>query len=432
MENQKIARETDNTRKNQRKKTNFLVFLLIGFFIFYLGVAWGSKNVDFRENPKSAIDQFSLNFSNPKELFTSGKKAGFEEVDFDLFWTAWAELEKSFVDQDKMDAQEMVYGAIKGMVQSLGDPYSAFMDPKETEEFNEEIAGAFEGIGAELGMKEGILTIIAPIEGMPAEKAGIRAGDKIFKINGDLATEISVDEAVRKIRGPKGTKVMLTIVRNGEEKTQDIEIMRDKIEIKSVVYEKKENGVAYLKINKFSEDTHKEFNREVTKIIADGSRAVVLDLRNNPGGYLNVAVEIASKFVDKGEVVVWEQKRDGSKNSYKAMGGNVLSEMPMIVLLNEGSASASEILAGALRDIQGVRIIGKKSFGKGSVQQISLLDGGSSLKVTVAKWLTPKEESIHEKGLSPDVEVEISSEDLEQGRDPQLEKALEEVAQIAK
>jgi carboxyl-terminal processing protease len=276
-------------------------------------------------------------------------------------------------------------------------------------------------------MKDDVLTIIAPIEGMPAEAAGLRSGDRIIKIDGEVASDITIDEAVKKIRGPKGTEVVLSIFRNGEDMTRDITIIRDTIEVKSVEYEAKENGVGYVKIIKFSQDTDKEFNKIVTQAIADNTRGIVLDVRNNPGGFLDVAVEMISKFVPKGEVVVWEQGRDDKKVPYKAEGGDSLSSLPIVVLVNEGSASASEILAGALRDINKAELIGKKTFGKGSVQQLEDLHDGSSMRITIAKWLTPSGQSIHEVGLDPDIEVEITSEDFENDRDPQLDRAMEEI-----
>jgi len=406
--NQENIHEDKQSSKRTQRRPNFFVILIIAFLIFYLGVAWGSKKSSFNDSPSKATGDFIKALSSPKDLLKNSEKDKPEEVDFGIFWIAWQELERKYVDQDKLDIQSMVYGAIKGMVNSLGDPYSGFMDPNETQEFGEDISGSFEGIGAELGIKEGILTVIAPIEGMPAEKAGIKSGDKIFKINGELTSEITIDEAVKKIRGPEGTEVTLTIVRNGDSKTQDITIKRDTIELKSVIYEKKEDGIAYIRITKFSEDTSKEFNREITKVIADGSKGLILDLRNDPGGYLHIAVEVASKFIPKGQVVVWERGMDGKKDSYKAMGGDILSEMPLVVLINEGSASASEILAGALRDNRNVKLIGAQSFGKGSVQELKTLSDGSSMRITIAKWLTPNGDSIHDVGLKP-VGVEHST-----------------------
>ena len=321
----------------------------------------------------------------------------------------------------------MLYGSIKGMVGALGDPYSGFMDPEETKDFQTDMHGSFEGIGAELGMKDGVLTIIAPIEGMPAERAGLRSGDKIIKIDEEIASDLTIDEAVKKIRGPKGTEVKLTILREGAQSTQDISITRDTIEIESVIYEKFEGGVGYLRIARFAEDTASEFDKAVSMIIADNIKGIIVDVRNNPGGYLDRAVTMISRFVPKGDVVVWEKGRDGNMIPTKAEGGDSLGDVPVIILINEGSASASEIMAGALRDIKKSLLIGKKSFGKGSVQKLEDFGDGSSLRITIAKWLTPSGQSIHEAGLDPDIEVEITNEDYENERDPQKERAIEEI-----
>jgi carboxyl-terminal processing protease len=409
------------------KKIFFTTLLVI--LAFYVGMAWGKRNISTEEKVKSSdsVASFVKNLTNPKDLFDNTEKDKPDKVDFDIFWKAWDKVDKKYVDENKLDPQKMVYGAIKGMIGSLGDPYSGFMDPQEAKNFNTDLEGSFEGIGAELGMKDNVLTVIAPIEGMPAQTAGLRSGDKIFKINGELTSDISIDEAVKKIRGPKGTEVTLTIVREGDSKTQDIVIKRDTIEVKSVIYEKKEGNIGYIRITKFAEDTSKEFNKAAATAIADGDKGIIIDVRNNPGGFLNVAVEIASKFVPKDEVVVWEQSRNGDKNAFKALGGDSMSELPVVVLINEGSASASEILSGALRDDKHNKLIGKKSFGKGSVQQLEQLSDGSSLKITIAKWLTPSGQSIHQVGLSPDIEVDYTEDDYNNQRDPQLDKALEEI-----
>jgi len=406
--------------------------IVIVVLAFYFGVAWGKTIAQKEENPSNEVSGFIDKLADPSEIFGDVNKNKPEDLNFDIFWEAWRELDKKYVDTEKLDPQEMVYGAIRGMVKSLGDPYSGFMDPEETADFNTDMEGSFEGIGAELGMKDGVLTVIAPIEGMPAEAAGIRSGDKIIQIENEITADISIDEAVKKIRGKKGTQVTLTILREGEDTTRDITITRDRIEIKSVIYEKKDDGIAYIKIKKFAEDTTNEFEKAVTMAIVDNSKGVVLDMRNNPGGFLSTAVDVVSKFVPGGEVVVWEQGRDGDRESYKSRGGNSLGDMPVVVLVNEGSASASEIVAGALRDLRGTLLIGRKSFGKGSVQQLESLEDNSSMRITIAKWLTPSGKSIHEVGLEPDIDVEITNEDYDNERDPQLDRALEEIKKQVK
>jgi len=354
------------------------------------------------------------------------KKEEAEGVDFSLFWKVWDTLKEKYVDSNQLDSKKLFYGSIKGMMQATGDPYTAFLDPEENKEFNEDITGRFEGIGAELGIKNKILTVIAPLEDSPAEKSGLRAGDKIIKINGETAAEISIDEAVDKIRGPKGTKVKLTVFRNGDAEAREIEITREIINVKSVKFELKEDNIAYFKIIKFGEETDKEFSLAVKRALSQGAKKVILDMRNNPGGYLDAAVNMAGKMIPKGNIVVIEENSRGKRKEIYAKGGDVLSRMETVVLINMGSASASEILAGALRENRdNVTVVGETSYGKGSVQEFINLPQGTAVKITVSKWLTPKGEQINEKGIKPDIEVKMSYEDFENNRDPQLEKALE-------
>lgn len=346
-------------------------------------------------------------------------------VDFSLFWKTWDILKKKHIDSDKLDAQKMVYGAISGMLKATGDPYTSFFDPEANKAFSEELEGSFEGIGAELGVKDNLLTVVAPLDGSPAQKAGLRAGDKILKVGDRIIADMTIDESVSLIRGEKGTEVKLTILSNGEKSTREISIIRDTIEIKSVKLEFKDDGVAIIEITKFGENTDKEFNAAVKTILAKDIKGIILDLRNNPGGLLDKSILIASKMIPKGKVVVMEEDSAGKKQNFSTMGGDSLSNIPMVVLINEGSASASEILAGALRDNQGVTLIGEKSFGKGTVQELVNLPQGSSIKITVAKWLTPNGDYIMEKGISPDIEMELTADDYNNKRDPQLDKAME-------
>jgi carboxyl-terminal processing protease len=267
--------------------------------------------------------------------------------------------------------------------------------------------------------------VVAPLDGSPAQKSGLMAGDKILKIDGKVASDMSIDEAVGKVRGKKGTQVKLTILRAGEQETRDITITRGVIEVKSVKLEFKDDSIAYVKLTKFGENTDREFNDVTNQMVAKNTKGIVLDLRNDPGGLLDKAVSIASKMIFKGQIVVTEEDSGGNKESLKTEGGDKLSGIPMVVLINEGSASASEILAGALRDDRDITLIGKRSFGKGSVQELMKLPGNSSVKITVAKWLTPKGDYIMEKGINPDVEVDLTADDFANNRDPQLDKAME-------
>ena len=354
-----------------------------------------------------------------------------EEIDFSLFWEAWAKLQEKFADKEKFDIQEMIYGAISGMVKSLEDPYTTFLNPEDTERFIEDVKGTFEGVGMEIGIKKGQLQVIAPLEGTPAQKAGLRAGDKIIKVDDTLTADITVDEAVNLIRGPKGTEVTLTIYREEWETTKEIKIVRGVIEVPSLKWEIIDENIAYLKLYQFSEKASFDFSKAAIEILASPCQKIILDLRNNPGGYLEIAQEISGWFLERGQIVVIEDFGAGEEQKvYKAQGNTSLAEYPTVILINQGSASGSEILAGALRDNRGIKLIGEQSFGKGSVQELERLKGGSSLKITVAKWLTPKGELITDVGLEPDIKVEITEEDYEEGRDPQLDKAIEVIQKL--
>jgi len=349
-------------------------------------------------------------------------------VNFSLFWDAWARIQEKFVDRSKLDYQKMVYGAISGMLGALDDPYTIFMTPQENKDFSQSLQGNLEGIGAEVGMRQNIVTIISPLEDSPAMKAGLKAGDKILKIDDKITSGLTIDEAVSLIRGPKGTEVTLTVARDGWTEAKEFKITRAVINVPIVKLEMKSVGdktVAYLALYQFTDNSVEEFQKAAQKILTSDAKGIVLDLRNNPGGYLESAVEIASWFTSEGQLVVTEDYGNGKKTDHKSTGINKLGSYPMVILMNQGSASASEILAGALRDDKGIKLVGEKSFGKGSVQELEQMANDTSLKVTVAKWLTPAGHSIMHDGLEPDVKVELTVDDFNNGRDPQLDKALE-------
>jgi len=287
------------------------------------------------------------------------------------------------------------------------------------------MSGSFDGIGAEVGIRKEVLTIISPLEGNPAQKAGLKPGDKILKIDDILTGDLNLDEAVSLIRGERGVEVTLLIFREEWKEAKEIKIIRDEIKIPIIKWEILDDNIAHIQFYHFTENSASEFRRTINEILLLQPNGIILDLRNNPGGYLETAVDIASWFLSKGEVVIIEDFGNGKRNEFISKGYKKLEDMPTIVLINEGSASASEILAGALRDIKEIKIVGQKSFGKGSIQQLEKLKGGSSVKITVAKWLTPSGLSISEEGIAPDEEVEITMEDIDEMRDPQLDKALE-------
>ncbi len=330
-----------------------------------------------------------------------------------------------------IDYQKQSEGAAAGAVAALGDPYTVFLDKESNKELSNDLKGELSGIGVEVGQKNNRLTIIAPFDGTPADAAGLRSGDIIIGINDEDTANLAVDQAVSKIRGEAGTKVKLTILR-GNEPPKDFEITRELINIPSVTSEMKDNNIGYIKIRRFGEDTSEQVKIAGNNLKAQGAKVIVLDVRDNPGGYLQSSVEVASEFYSDG-VVVEERSRNSKPKIDSALPGGTLTKLPVIVLINGGSASASEILAGALNDNDRATLVGEKTYGKGSVQEVICLNSlflssdcdGPSLKVTVANWFTPAGINISKEGIKPEVEVKLTSEDANAGRDPQLQKALE-------
>jgi len=356
-------------------------------------------------------------------------------IDFSLFWDAYNTLQENFINPDKIDNQKIIYGAIKGMAETLGDPYTDFFDPDQAKRFQQDLSGSFEGIGVEIGVKKDMLTIIAPLDGTPGQKAGLKPGDIIIKIDGKDASSMTTEEAVSLIRGPKGTSVTLTIFRDTWDKSKDIKIIRDTIKVESMKWklinstgeEDAEGDIAYIQINQFNESVSSDFRKAAIEILGSPAKKIIVDLRDDPGGYLEVAQDVAGWFLKKGQTVTIEDYgKDKEQETYKSEGSGIFANYPVVVLINEGSASASEILAGALRDNNGTKLIGDKSFGKGSVQRVIDLKGGSFLKITIAKWLTPKGNSISEVGLEPDIKISNEiGQATDEGKDPQMDKALE-------
>lgn len=361
-----------------------------------------------------------------------------ENVDFSLFWKVYGDLSAKYVGKNKVDAQKILYGAINGMVNSVGDPYTVFFEPETSKKFQEEISGSFGGVGIEIGKRNGVLTVIAPIKDTPAFKAGLQAGNKILKIDGKTTLDLSIEEAVNLIRGKVGTKVVLTIQ---NDITRDVELIRAVIKIPTIEWKMVDNPsadggnkIAYMQIYSFNQTVDSEFKKASEEILKSDADRLIIDLRNNPGGLLDSAINLAGWFLDKNQVVVSEVFGDGTRNEFRSDGNGILKKYPTIILMNGGSASASEILAGALHDNRGIKIVGEKSFGKGSVQELENYGDGSSLKVTIAKWLTPAGISISEKGIEADIEVKFSEEDMKEegkieigtpGKDAQLDKAIE-------
>jgi carboxyl-terminal processing protease len=326
-----------------------------------------------------------------------------------------------------LTSQQAIDGARGGLVASTGDTYTEYLTAAQAKSLNDDLTGQLSGIGAEIGMKNNSLTVIAPIDGTPAAKAGIRAGDMIADINGQDTTNMNVDTAVSKIRGAAGTQVKLKIYRAGNTEPINLTITRANISVPSVKWSMKNGNIGYINITQFGPDTANLTNKAASELKSQGAAKIILDLRNDPGGYLDAAVSVASQFLPSGQTVVSERKGPGGKtivDTLDSKGGGQLVGLPTVVLINSGSASASEIVSAALHDNHSAKLVGVTSFGKGSVQEIKNLAGGSELKVTVAHWYTPGGININKAGIKPDVSVDLTPDDFNAGRDPQLDKAI--------
>ena len=400
-------------RSKSKIRFKFLVSGLLILFLFagssfYLGYYKGVRE------PK----ELTVNLTNID--------SDINPTNFGIFWEVWDKLKNEHIDGAKAQDQNLVYGAISGLVGALDDPNTIFFPPADSKKFVEDVRGSFGGIGAEIGIKDSQLVVIAPLKNSPAEKSGLKTKDQILEIDGEPTGGLAdVGEAVKKIRGEVGTSVALTIAREQWEQPKKISIVREVIQIPTVDWELKENNIAYIRLYSFNERAAFAFHNAIIEASLKGADGVILDLRNNPGGFLEVAVELAGWFLDKGKLVVAEEFRSGERRDFYANGNAALRDIPTVILVNGGSASASEILAGALRDHLGTKLIGEKTFGKGTVQELQDLSDGSSLKVTIAHWLLPKGAVIEKNGLEPDVEVKPSEDDLKNEKDPQLDKAIE-------
>ena len=377
-----------------------------------------------------AISQVIPGMSGPT---TEQQAATPEDVQtlFEPFWEAWNIVHNQYVDQP-VDDTALMQGAIKGMMDALGDKQTFYMDPKVYENQTTQLQGSYEGIGAYVDLRGDYLTIVSPIEGSPAEAAGLQPGDKVVAIDGEDMTGVPPEEARSKIIGPEGTQVTLTVSREGQTNPLEFTITRAKIVMNSAEGKMLENedGIGYIDINTFGDQTTQELRAALDEVLAQNPRGLIIDLRNNPGGYLKTAVEVSSEFIDEG-VILYEKFGNGKLEEHVALGKGRALEIPLVVLINEGSASASEILSGALQDYGRAKVVGVQSYGKGSVQVWQPLsnDQGAA-RVTIAKWLTPKERAIDHVGLTPDVIVEMTEEDYMADRDPQLDAAIQTLKAI--
>ncbi|MDD2646800.1 MAG: S41 family peptidase [Patescibacteria group bacterium] len=395
-------------------KRRTLILTLILIFVFGLTAGYYTAYLTILHNTSSQSPTGSTLFL--PFLTNKGLDAG-------LFQQVWQIAKNNYVKQPVSD-QDLFYGSLRGVVSALKDPYSVYLDPATATKFENEIAGSFEGIGIEIGIKKNQMTVIAPLPNTPAAKAGLKAGDKIIGINHLDTSDMSIDYASSLIRGKSGTKVILTIGRLGWPQAKDIEIVRAKIEVKTVEWEMRNTSTAYLKISHFNSDTVKDTANAVKGILAKNPKNLILDLRNNPGGYLESAVEIGGYWLPS-QTIVTSKDAQGLVQTYKSQGRGELANLKTIVLVNGGTASAAEILAGALQDARRATLVGETTFGKGSVQELINLPGGSAIKVTTAYWYTPKNRQINETGIAPDIKVTLTDEDYNADKDPQLNKALE-------
>ncbi|MBI2601093.1 S41 family peptidase [Candidatus Daviesbacteria bacterium] len=396
--------------------------LLVTILAFILGWQLGHKDVELKwQGFRSSINV--ENKEPPRNI----------NIDFKLFWDTWDLVNKHYFDKSALDPTKMFYGAVQGMVAAIGDPYTVFLPPTQQKVSKEELNGSFEGVGIQLGFNQDKrLVVMSPLSGSPAEKAGIQPEDIIVRIDGKDTSNMTLPQAVEVIRGPKGTEVVLTIFREGDTDTKDYTLIRDTIIVKSVELSYKDSTagkkIAHIKLTRFGERTEDEWNQSITDVISKNAEGVVLDVRNNPGGYLEGAVFIASEFLDGGDVVLQENNR-GERMPYRVNRSGKLLKLPMVVLINKGSASASEIVAGALQDRDRAELVGTKSFGKGTIQEAQELPGGTGIHITVAKWLTPKGSWVNDsKGLEPDVKIEMPKPEngvVDATKDPQFDKALE-------
>lgn len=395
------------------------IFILVSLVVGVVAGSWGENII----NKGGSGMVTGLNTASPNYL----KK----DVDFSLYWKIWEYVHNNYLDKNLSDTK-IFYGSLAGLVAGLDDPYSVFMDPSTTEKFNQELQGEFDGIGAEIGVKDNRIVVIAPLPNTPAEKAGLKPGDRILGIDNVDTTGMAVDYAVSLIRGLKGSKVKLIIQPSGLSEPKEVAIVRDRIVIQLIKSELKDlpdgrGKVAYIRLVHFSADADNLFKETWQRLAAAGPKGLIFDLRSNPGGYLDQAIAISSHWIDQG-VVVKEKGASIDQKDYESTGEGDLKEIPTVILVNQGSASASEIVTGALQDYGLATVVGEQTFGKGSVQNLEDFADGSSVKLTIAKWYTPKDRSIDKNGLKPDIEVKITPEDIAKNLDPQLDKALQLLA----
>lgn len=393
--------------KNRKILYGTFALAFVAGISFYLGSRYAAPRVD------------AIPVANAQEEFL-------RDADFSLFWEAIRVIKSKYFNANEVTDEELLYGAIHGAFEALDDPYSGFFEPSDAKKFREDLSGSFGGIGAEIGTRSGDIVIVAPLKDTPAERAGLVAGDRILQVDETPTKGLSVEDAVKIIRGKPDTTVKLLISREEWNEPREIPIVRAIITVPAIEWEMKPGDIAYLKLNNFNSNIPPLFYQSAFEIILKRPNGIVFDLRNNPGGFLDVSIDLAGWFLDRGDLVVRERYgNEKDEDAFFANGNGALAHIPTVILVNGGSASASEILAGALRDNRDIALIGEKTFGKGTVQEVHGMRNGSSIKISIAEWLTPNGTSINEKGIEPDYAVEMTEEDVKNKKDPQLDKAIE-------
>ena len=418
-----------NNQLNQKKLIKGIVIVVVLVLVFIIGENIGSRNPS------------GNSIAIPSDIQLTSEQ-------FDSFWKVWRLLSEKYVAATTTDSQKRVWGAIQGLTASQGDPYTVFFPPEESAMFKSDIAGNFEGVGMEIGIKDGVLTVVAPLKDSPADKAGVKTGDVITKIDGTSVTDLAVDKAVKLIRGAKGTIVKITFMRPGTSQPVEKSITRGTIDIPTLQTEVKsgtsasdssstysdantvglrKDGIYVIRLFTFTAQSPELFRTALRDFVQSGSHKLVIDLRGNPGGYLEAAWDISSWFLPAGKVIVTEDfGGKGNNTVYRSKGYNIFGkDLDLIILVDGGSASASEIMAGALQEQGVAKLVGTKTFGKGSVQELIPITPETSLKVTIARWLTPKGHNLSHDGLVPDVEVKVTQKDVDTKNDTQMAKAVE-------
>ena len=408
-------------RAQHKKIINAVIAVIaISSGAFGLGILVGTHNVTQTSTP----------------IFSENSALEPEGVDFSPVWKAWNVLNDKYVSAtttNNATSEDRVWGMVQGLTNSLGDPYTVFFPPADAEIFEADISGNFEGVGMEIAIRDNVLTVVSPLKNTPAYRAGLLSGDKIVEIDEESTEGFSVDKSVKLIRGERGTEVIFTVLREGETELLTIPVVRDVIQIPTISTETedgaglREDGVFVIQLYNFSALSQHVFREALREFISSGTDKLILDLRGNPGGFLDASVDMASWFLPVGKVVVSENFGEGAKpNTHRSRGYNIFNDnLKMAIIVNRGSASASEILAGALKEHGVATLVGERTFGKGSVQELVSITDDTSLKVTIARWLTPLGNSISDEGLTPDIEVERTLEDIQNNVDPQLDRAVE-------